>query len=320
MLILINKIFYEKNKENFTNQNNEQIDKMVNDLYIEDKNNLKKLFDTYGMVSNSVKDSDTGEIKKFKIPSLNVNPSFNYLPMYSIVPFYRKDNMEIPNGWVICDGRKFTDIDNTEQTTPNLTKRFIMGTPENGAFNEANGDTSYPRSLKKENLPANHTHTMGEGRHQHNKYPTDLYFLEHSFKNLKKGGNHISPSPYIAILKAAGRPDKINNLKGHSLVMAPKNFGSFLAHIAKADWSPYWQAYPSKSSFQEIGDLTKKPEYHPNKRNNFFDGHSHGINYDGGTDNRLQINNLKGKFPPYYEVIFIMKVPASIVDEEINSE
>ena len=62
--------------------------------------------------------------KNITLPTLSVTEKFNMLPKGSVLMWYSKTAVSVPEGWLICDGTN---------GTPDLRGRFVIGT--NAAFN-----------------------------------------------------------------------------------------------------------------------------------------------------------------------------------------
>lgn len=92
------------------------------------------------------------------------------LPSGAIIIWYG-DAANVPNGWAICDGKKYKTSDNKVIETPDLRDRFIVGAGNNYKKDDKGGTPKV--DIKEENLPP-HTHKIeSAGEHSHNFHRYD---------------------------------------------------------------------------------------------------------------------------------------------------
>ena len=266
ILIIVN-LFFNKRIEKMEDN---KIDSIVNELYTNDKSNFFRISNIIKSLTKSENDDD---IKKFSIKHLDSKLSFNFLPTYSIIPFHTNDKTDVDDmtqkGWIICDGRDFTDFDGTSKKTPDLTKRFILGTDEikqrsnAGDPNSILSSKSYNRRINSSNYP-DHSHYVNLGGHSHNKYgEKDNIDIALNVNSSNKN------SPYVGVSSLY-----FNNSKYR------------------------------KSRFQKqfIGREEKETQgYYPKKYS-----HTHTTDYVGDRNQEINLNN---RYPKYFLVIYLMKIP-----------
>ena len=148
-------------------------------VYIDgnDKEKVKKDIKTINKVSKFVEYlvKETTE-EKIIDGDLTIRGNFNHLPTGSIIAF---NSYQIPNGWVICDGKN---------GTPDLRNRFIFGSGNN-SIGKIGGEENV--TLTQNQMPRHNHSMLDNGSHSHKNifYGAEVNGIRNNGSRQKYGGN-----------------------------------------------------------------------------------------------------------------------------------
>ena len=130
------------------------------------------------LCKNNIKESFTSSDESYDLSGVQdslknfLDYNVNDIPPGIIVSFTGTEN-DIPDGWVLCDGRNFKDKNGNAKPSPDLRGRFLIGAGTGTnlterKLNQKGGNETI--TLNVENLPKhNHSGTSeNDGEHQHN--------------------------------------------------------------------------------------------------------------------------------------------------------
>jgi microcystin-dependent protein len=150
-----------------------------------------KIVHVHGNLEIGNADIDISNVGTIKVDDLQIDGVSNPLLPSGCIIMWSGPNMDIPKGWLICDGN---------EGTPDLRDRFIVGSGNKYSINEVGGSSDA--------VAVTHTHsgkTNTSGKHQHGitaygtealNQPvtcivgTDTSFLTSATQNTDESGEH----------------------------------------------------------------------------------------------------------------------------------
>ena len=249
-----------------------EINKILLKLYPNNKN----LEETEETEESSINE----EKSKLELLNFNVLGDTNLIPKYTIVAFDTNNKeRKIPTGWAICDGSTVKDIFGNDFKTPNLQKKFIIGT---------NNLKNIGKDIGNESVLFNAGNLQ---RHNHGENKS-------AQRNLQKSHGHTFRDNYYSIAYSRGSKDR-RNVATSNWYVRSNSFNSAFGGMKSLERGLF--KVPSGQNADRWRD-----KHYNTKQNSQNAYHIHSQLYIGQKSNGKPI-----KFPmtpPHFILIYIIKI------------